>query len=81
VTFEDWWPTAFYHTTEEAARQAWEAATYAASSRAGDASNEAEKDARRKVAVKALADFYNTDIQSMAEFNEQVNAIIKAAQG
>jgi hypothetical protein len=32
-------------------RDFWDAATYAASTRAGDAGNEAEKDARRKVAI------------------------------
>lgn len=52
----------------------WEAATYAASVAAGDRGNEAEKDARRKVAVMQIAGMRHWDA-------EQADLIIQKAQG
>jgi hypothetical protein len=81
MTFEDWWPTAFYHTTEEVARQAWEAATYAASSRAGDASNEAEKVERLDEAVVEAGVLFVGLTPISAALTDKLRAIIAKAQG
>jgi hypothetical protein len=75
MTFEEWedkWLDDHLGKHPSAA-DAWDAATYAANTRVGDASNEAEKDARRKVAMDALSDRDFTDAE--------LDTIIKVAQG
>lgn len=88
MTFEKWWGE--YPTNPPAAkewlRDAWDAATYAANTRAGDASNEAEKDARRKVAIDKLRELISGDWDyewecRLSKLPELMDAIIKEAQG
>jgi hypothetical protein len=67
------WPKA----GEDAFNAGWDAATYAANNRAGDAGNEAEKVERREVAVDKLAELYESDGWN----GKTVDAIIKEAQG
>lgn len=87
MTFKEWYAGHDFEKTpnlEDDLRSCWDAATYAANTRAGDASNEAEKDARRKVAVDNLIGLEDRRRQFMIDFKEfqrERDAIIKAAQG
>jgi hypothetical protein len=67
----------------EVARHFWDAATSAANTRAGDESNEAEKDARRKVAMQELIDLENWyDGQGTRElFDAKQDDILRKCQG
>jgi hypothetical protein len=86
MTFEDWYAIHGSGWTREInlAKQAWDAATYAANTRAGDASNEAEKEARRKVAVDEIGHqllVLALGSPSNEAIIKKLDAIIKAAQG
>ena len=77
MTFAEWHakqPT-FGVNAERLAHDAWDAATSEANNRAGDASNEAEKDARRAIAVKAIQE------SGLFIHESELDAIIKIAQG
>ncbi len=83
MTYEEWWedyatkrnPAGL--TLKDAFDAGYSAGTDAANSRAGDASNEAEKEERREVAVDKLAELYESDGWN----GKTVDAIIKEAQG
>ncbi len=83
MTFEQWWATEAYKgpwtDLDKVCRAAWDAATYAASTRAGDAANEAEKDARRKVAVAKILPLLEEN--QLSGDADRLDAIIKVAQG
>jgi hypothetical protein len=84
ASFEEWWATQTMYARssyqyEQLARDTWDAATTAANTRAGDASNEAEKDARRKVAIQRIHMEAMERDGNLDEF--LADAIIKEAQG
>ena len=80
-SFEEWWTTQSEGHPDNVPkyREIWDAATYAANNAQGVAANEAEKDARRKVAVEKLSVLWQEDWAPMVR--SKMDAIIKECQG
>jgi hypothetical protein len=88
MTFEEWWGKRTvneeYGLSVTDMKASWDAATYAANTRAGDAGNEAEKDARRNVAVIQLNALIPGEVLTAEHevyVRQRLDAIIKEAQG
>jgi hypothetical protein len=86
-TFEEWWANYPRPQCDKGpANDAWDAATYAANTRAGDAGNEAEKDARlenamRQFRIVAAAGNEGFDGLQDPKLTQWIEVLIKEAQG
>jgi hypothetical protein len=88
MTFQEWRDNRYGLVNEETflnlsdLQAAWDAATTAVNVRSGDSANEAEKDARRKVAIEKMTDWFGGQcLDAPLTFSEMLDAIIKKAQG
>lgn len=89
MTFEDWWATEDFNDEKAAAKAAWDAATTAANTRSGDASNaegQAANEATKRNRVRVADDELEALLRGKDGWRDSaeefaVRAIIVKAQG